>query len=89
MVAKNSLPQASDQQTMGNSMDIFVFRTNILSAQTAHPVAERLDTHERVSRWTIDFGDRDRVLRVEAEGADPSEITRLVTAAGFECEEME
>ena len=69
-------------------MDIFVFRTNILSAQTVHPVATRLDSHERVGRWTIDFGDRDKVLRVEAEGADPAEITTLVTAAGFECEEM-
>ena len=69
-------------------MDIFVFRTNILPAQTAHPVMNRLDNHQSVARWTIDFGDRDKVLRVEAEGADPAEITKLVTAAGFECEEM-
>lgn len=73
---------------MVSPMDVFVFRTNILTAATAHPVANRLDTNEHVARWTIDFGDRDKVLRVEAEGADPAEITNLVTSAGFECEEM-
>jgi short-subunit dehydrogenase len=69
-------------------MDVYVFRTNILSSETAHPVANRLDTHERVARWTIDFGDRDKVLRVEAERTDPAEIAHLVTSAGFACEEM-
>ena len=69
-------------------MDVFVFRTNIPSAETAHPVANRLDHHDRVARWTIDFGDRDKVLRVEAERTDPAEITDLVTSAGFACEEM-
>lgn len=69
-------------------MDIFVFRTNIPSAETAHPVADRLDSNTRVARWTIDFGDRDKVLRVETKGGDPAEITTLVTSAGFECEEM-
>jgi hypothetical protein len=73
---------------MVNGMDIFVFRTNILTAATAYPVANRLDTNERVARWTIDFGDRDKVLRVEADGAGPAEITELVISAGFECEEM-
>lgn len=69
-------------------MDVYVFRTNIVSAETAHPVAYRLDTHEGVGRWTIDFGDRDKVLRVEAEKMDPVEITELVVSAGFMCEEM-
>jgi hypothetical protein len=69
-------------------MDIFIFRTNIPSAEAAHPVADRLDGHNRVARWTIDFGDRDKVLRVEAERTDPAEIANLVTSAGFECEEM-
>ena len=88
MAARNSLPPASDQQNMGNSMDILVFRTNIFSAQTAHPVAKRLDHHQSVARWTIDYGDRDKVLRVEAEGTDPAEITELVASVGFECEEL-
>lgn len=69
-------------------MDIFVFRTNILSAATAYLVANRLNAHDRVARWSIDFGDRDKVLRVEAERTQPAEITDLVTSAGFVCEEL-
>ena len=70
-------------------MDVHVFRTNIQSAETALPVACRLDTHGHVARWTIDFGDRDKVLRVEAERMDPVEIKELVISAGFLCEDMD
>jgi hypothetical protein len=88
MAARQTPPQVNDTLRMVSPMDIFVFRTNIPSADNVQPIARRLDDHERVARWTIDFGDRDKVLRVEAVGADPGEITRLVTSAGFECEEM-
>jgi hypothetical protein len=69
-------------------MDIFVFKTNIHSEESTPAIARQLNRLERVRRWTIDFGDRDKVLRVEAEQTHPAEITRLVTSAGFVCEEM-
>jgi hypothetical protein len=69
-------------------MDVYVFKTNIHSEESAPAIARQLNRLERVRRWTIDFGDRDKVLRVEAERIHPAEITRLVTSAGFSCEEM-
>jgi hypothetical protein len=69
-------------------MDVYVFRTNIHSEESAPALVRQLNQLDRVRRWTIDFGDRDKVLRVEAERTHPAEITDLLTSAGFVCEEM-
>lgn len=67
-------------------MEILVFKTNIPEIK---PVVEQhLRQHEGISQWSIDFGDRDKVLRVEAHNVQPVAIVQSITAAGFECEEL-
>jgi hypothetical protein len=70
------------------SMEVLVFKTNIHSPEVKPLIAQQLMQLKGVSRWSIDFGDRDKVLRVEAEQTHPSDILRLVTSAGFVCEEL-
>jgi hypothetical protein len=69
-------------------MDVLVFKTNI-STPDINPTVERhLRQLKGISRWSIDFSDRDKVLRVEAHNAQPSEIITVMNSAGFRCEEL-
>lgn len=68
-------------------MDILVFRTNL----TRH----RLDAlHEPLSnlldgaRWTVDWEDCDRVLRIEADTRLAATVETYLRAEGIACEEL-
>jgi len=69
-------------------MEVLVFKTNIESPEIKPLVARSLTQIKGVSSWSIDFGDRDKVLRVEAESVGPAEIVRSIASAGFQCEEL-
>ena len=69
-------------------MEVLVFKTNIDSPEVRPVVAQRLMQLQGIARWNIDFGDRDKVLRVEAQSVNPVEIISLITSAGFQCEEL-
>ncbi len=70
-------------------MEIFVFKTNINNPNITPVLADRLTRVNGISRWSIDFGDRDKVLRVESHAAQPQEIVSAITSAGFRCEELD
>ena len=69
-------------------MDVLVFKTNIDAPGIKPVVAGRLMQIKGISHWNIDFGDRDKVLRVEAESVHPGEIVKVITSAGYHCEEL-
>ncbi|MBI5472491.1 MAG: hypothetical protein HY961_09120 [Ignavibacteriae bacterium] len=70
-------------------MEVLVFKTNISTPDVTPLVADRLTRVSGIARWTIDFGDRDKVLRVESQAAQPHDIVRVITSAGFRCEELD
>ena len=70
-------------------MEVLVFKTNISNPNITPVVADRLTQLKGVSRWSIDFSDRDKVLRVESHAARPRDIVNVITSAGFTCEELD
>jgi copper chaperone CopZ len=69
-------------------MEVLVFKTNIDSPAIKPVVAQSLTQIKGVTSWSIDFGDRDKVLRIEAENVGPAEIVRSIASAGYQCEEL-
>lgn len=69
--------------------DILIFRTNISSAGDLRKVRTVLDHHPSISKWNVDTGDVDKVLRIEATALTIDEVNRLILQAGYRCEELE
>jgi hypothetical protein len=70
-------------------MEILVFKTNIESKDLPR-IKQTFDALPSIKKWTIDFDDCDRVLRVES----PSENTlplviNEVRALGLMCMDLE
>ncbi|RYZ00762.1 MAG: hypothetical protein EOO11_00325 [Chitinophagaceae bacterium] len=69
--------------------EILVFRTNLEQDEQLQGVRPHLDAHPAVQRWNVDRQDIDHVLRVVVlRGTLSEDIVRLVTAAGYQCEEL-
>jgi hypothetical protein len=47
-----------------------------------------LDGRDSISRWNIDLEDIDKVLRIESNDIELTEIVQLIHNAGFQCEEL-
>lgn len=69
-------------------MEVFVFKTNINGMHNIEKLKPYFNNREEILRWSVDMQDIDKVLRVEAASANPTEIINLVQTAGFECEEL-
>lgn len=67
---------------------VLVFRTNIRFKKDLRMIASVLDKLPGVQRWNVDREDTDKVLRIESRTLQPLDIIRLVTRAGFDCEEL-
>jgi hypothetical protein len=70
-------------------MDILVFKTNLRYRKHIHHVGSHLDNLQGVIRWNVDMHDKDRILRIEAQGLSPRVVEHTVTHAGYSCEELE
>ncbi len=67
--------------------DILIFKTNI--RETDMPdIAIAMLLEPRVMRWSVDCGDVDRVLRIEAHQLTAMEAIAIVQRAGYRCEEL-
>jgi hypothetical protein len=67
--------------------DILIFKTNIQEADIP-AIAVVLNAESRITRWSVDCGDVDCVLRIEAQRITTADVIRLVRKAGFHCEEL-
>jgi hypothetical protein len=70
-------------------MEILVLKTNI-EVQDLPRIKQRFDALTSIKKWTVDFDDCDRVLRIES----PIENTLLVVisevkALGLVCADLE
>ncbi|HNP22515.1 MAG TPA: hypothetical protein PKM63_13355 [Panacibacter sp.] len=70
-------------------MDILVFKTNITDRKIKRKIFPLLRTIEGIVKWTVDFEDGDKILRVEALHVRPSAIEMTLQHAGFLCHELE
>lgn len=67
---------------------ILIFKTNILTAQDKLVVAEVLDVHREIEKWTVDCQDIDCVLRIVSPTLSAAEICGIIEELGYLCDEM-
>jgi len=68
--------------------DVLVFKTNVSSDNEVEKVGDVLSTEKNITRWSIDREDCDKVLRIECDRLHPIAVIRLLSGAGFQCEEL-
>ncbi|MCX6218862.1 hypothetical protein [Spirosoma sp.] len=67
-------------------MNVLAFRTNINTDERVHRAACRLCKLRTICRWSIDL--EDCVLRVESESLTETDVIRLLTKAGLQCDTL-
>ena len=70
------------------SMQVLVFKTNLVSAKDIHRISPLMGDTPGIIRWNVDQHDIDNVLRIETAWLLPEDIVRVVTDAGYICEEL-
>lgn len=70
--------------------NVLVFRTNINTDERIHRAACRLCLLKGICRWRIDLDDGEGpaqcILRIESESLTETDVIRLLTMAGLQCE---
>ena len=70
------------------TIHVLVFKTNLISAKDIHRISPHIGETPGVIRWNVDQHDIDNVLRIETAWLLPQHIIRVVTDAGYLCEEL-
>lgn len=68
---------------------VLVFKTNLKEQKDIHAVKDVLDAHRHITRWSIDTGDEDCVLRLETTANCTNDIIQLIEQNGYKCAELE
>ena len=69
-------------------MNVFVYKTDIISDYDLEAIDELLSSHGTILRWNVDRDDIDKVLRIESTADNAEELLQTVTNAGYFCEEL-
>lgn len=70
------------------TLRVLVFKTNLVSAKDIHRISPLMGDTPGILRWNVDEHDIDNVLRIETSWLLPDDIIRVVTNAGYLCEEL-
>lgn len=70
-------------------MQVLVFKTNLTGADHINKVRPYLDEHRQIRRWNVDLHDSDNILRIETQQLQPEEVEKIISRAGYYCEELE
>jgi hypothetical protein len=70
------------------TLGVLVFKTNLVSAKDIHRISPLMVDTPGILRWNVDEHDIDNVLRIETSWLLPGDIIRVVTDAGYLCEEL-
>lgn len=74
--------------TKKEDIQVLIFQTNISQKNDVDKAGKALKDHEGILDWSIDTGDIDKVLRVEAEGIEAKDVIDLMINEGFFCKEL-
>jgi hypothetical protein len=70
-------------------MNILVFKTNIRYKKNLTEIVPFLNSTSGILRWNVDFDDKDKILRIEANNLHPQSVERVLHRAGYFCEELQ
>lgn len=60
-----------------------VYKTNINCGMCLSKVKPFLDSAKTITQWSVDIGNKDRLLKVEGTELDVNEVEALVKEAGY------
>ena len=69
-------------------VQVLVFKTNLQFRKDVQLLAPILNATRGIIRWNVDHDDIDNVLRIETVQPGVEDIIRIVTNAGYFCEEL-
>jgi len=69
-------------------MTTFKFKTNINCGSCIRSVTPFLNELDSVEEWKVDTEDPNKILTVESDGGDASEILDAISESGFSAEEL-
>lgn len=68
-------------------MKVLIFRTDIRTKKKVKSLKPLFNNHSTIANWYVDLEDKDKVLKIEAEGnLEENEVIDLVKERGFSCE---
>ena len=77
--------RSSERETRAQ---VLVFKTNLQFRKDVKQLAPVLNAIQGIIRWNVDQNDVDNVLRIETVQPGVEDIIRIVTSAGYFCEEL-
>ncbi len=69
-------------------MEILVFKTNLQYKKNIKQVTPQLNELKGIIKWSIDFHDKDKILRIVSDDLSPRLIENTLKNAGYACEEL-
>lgn len=69
-------------------MTTFKFKTNINCGSCIRSVTPFLNELDSVEEWSVDTEDPNKVLTVESDSNNASEILKAISESGFSAEEI-
>lgn len=69
-------------------MNIFIFETNVKTAEDVNDVKSVFNSELDISVWSVDLEDTDKILRIESANISPEIIENLLRKAGFQCQQL-
>lgn len=69
-------------------MEIFVFKTNVNTTQTAEKVHQLLLSDPQITKVTFDLEDCDKILRIESENLVQENIVHQLENIGIQVQEL-
>ena len=70
-------------------MDLFIFKTDIVTEDHIQKVSEILNNHPKIIGWSVDTEDIDKVMRIETRATiSEAELIGYITSGGFVCEAL-
>lgn len=69
-------------------MTTFKFKTNINCGNCIRSVTPFLNELDSVEVWSVDIENPDKILTVESDASDASEVLKAISESGFTAEEI-
>jgi hypothetical protein len=70
-----------------NKIAIFIFKTNI-NKRPLKPTAQMFECKIDIARWSVNLGDKDKILGVECINNNPHSIVEALSKIGISCKEL-
>ena len=72
-----------------SSDDILIFRTSITEGQDIERIGVLFAQHPCIHKWSVDFEDREKVLRIESQGISVTEVIGVLRTLNIIASELE